>query len=213
MKTNSPSNKFYAIALAILIVGGITGIILASPDYNDSTIQDEPLSAAEIENLQFIYEEEKLARDVYLFLYDEWGISVFSSIARSEQTHIDAVYALLSYYSLTDTIMQQGDGIFNNILLQDLYDSLTAWGQESIIDALEVGGTIEEIDILDLQDFIANTAQDNIASTYEMLMKGSRNHLRSFVSNLEQYGVTYEPLYMDQAAYDAIIGSSLEIGE
>ena len=40
-------------------------------------------------------EEEKLARDVYLTLYDIWGTPAFNNIASSEQTHMDAVLMLI----------------------------------------------------------------------------------------------------------------------
>ena len=206
MKTNSHSNKFYALMVSLIIVGSVTGIIFAFSDYTSPTFQNDPLSATEIEDMQFIYEEEKLARDVYLFLYDEWGITIFSGIAQSEQGHIDAVESLLVTYSLTGPIVELEGGVYQNPVLQELYDSLTTWGQQSITDALRVGATIEEIDILDLQEFISNTTHEDIALTYERLMMGSYNHLRGFVSTLGEYGVNYEPLYLEQAAYDAIIG-------
>ncbi|NTU51409.1 MAG: DUF2202 domain-containing protein, partial [Candidatus Aminicenantes bacterium] len=43
------------------------------------------LDETEIHYLVFIREEKKMARDVYLFLYDKWGNPVFASIAKSEQ--------------------------------------------------------------------------------------------------------------------------------
>ncbi len=90
---------------------------------------------------------------------------------------------------------------------------MTVAGQASEIAALQVGAAIEEIDILDIQtqldDYVDN---QDITLVYESLMKGSRNHLRSFVSNLANRGVTYIPQYMSQAAYDEIIGSAMENG-
>jgi len=49
-------------------------------------------------------EEEKLARDVYLTLYETWGQKIFSNIASSEQTHTDAVKTLLSAYKIEDPV-------------------------------------------------------------------------------------------------------------
>jgi len=43
-------------------------------------------------------------------------------------------------------------------------------------------------------------------------MKGSRNHLRSFVDELEAQGATYVPQYLGQEAYDAIVTSPVERG-
>lgn len=43
-------------------------------------------------------------------------------------------------------------------------------------------------------------------------MKGSRNHLRAFISQLSGQGVTYTPQYITQEEFDAIIDSPLETG-
>ncbi|MHA1520825.1 MAG: DUF2202 domain-containing protein [Promethearchaeota archaeon] len=204
--TQQHSSKLYAIVFSLIIVGGVTGIILAFSNNTDPFIQNDPLSATEADDLLFIYEEEKLARDVYLFLYDEWGIAIFNGIAQSEQGHVDSVGTLLVRYSLTGSFMELERGVYQNPILQELYDDLTTWGLQSSADALRVGGSIEEIDILDLQEFISNTTHADIALTYERLMMGSYNHLRSFVSTMVEYGFDYEPLYLDQASYDTIIG-------
>ena len=47
-------------------------------------------------------EEEKLARDVYLNLYDKWNVPIFSNIATSEQEHTDAIKSLLTQYGVQD---------------------------------------------------------------------------------------------------------------
>jgi hypothetical protein len=65
---------------------------------------------------------------------------------------------------------------------------------------LRVGAAIEEIDILDLEEPIAQTDKPGIQLVYKNLMKGSWNQLRAFVSNLErQVGETYQPQYLGQA--------------
>ena len=53
----------------------------------------EPLSAAEQTSLVFMREEEKLARDVYVYLDSLWGASVptFTNIAKSEATHMASI--------------------------------------------------------------------------------------------------------------------------
>lgn len=173
----------------------------------------EAVSEAESSGLLFMREEEKLAHDVYLRLYERWGVNVFTNIAQSEQTHTEAVLQLIQKYNLTDPVGTHGVGVFTNTVLQGLFNDLTVAGQASEIAALQVGAAIEEIDILDIQtqldDYVDN---QDITLVYESLMKGSRNHLRSFVSNLANRGVTYIPQYMSQAAYDEIIGSAMENG-
>lgn len=50
--------------------------------------------------LRFMIEEEKLARDVYLYLYEQWGTRIFSNIGASEQKHMDAVQNLMNNYNI-----------------------------------------------------------------------------------------------------------------
>ena len=167
------------------------------------------LSDPEVEGLLYMREEEKLARDVYLTLYEEWGVPVFQNIANSEQTHTNAVRTLLDRYDIEDPAADNGVGVFANSTLQALYDQLVEEGSRSLADALRVGAAIEEIDILDLEEQIAQTDNSHIQLVYENLMNGSRNHLQAFASNLERRtGETYQPQYLGQTEYESIVESS-----
>ncbi len=167
------------------------------------------LTPGEIAGLTFMREEEKLARDVYLTLNDAWDLQVFGNIARSEQTHMDAIGTLLTRYGIADPAAGNSVGEFTNPDLQALYNSLVAQGGQSLADALRVGATIEEIDIRDLLEELATVEHSDIQRVYERLEQGSENHLRAFVSTLErQTGETYEPQYLDQATYDGILSGS-----
>ncbi len=172
----------------------------------------EGLSDVEVEGILYMREEEKLAHDVYTYLYDKWNLPIFSNIASSEQTHMDSVKALIDRYGLQDPVAGNGAGEFTNPQLQELYNSLIETGSRSVVDALRVGAAIEEIDIIDLEKHLSETDRADIKLVYENLMKGSRNHLRAFVSNLKKEGVDYAPQYLDQATYDAIVGSDVERG-
>ncbi len=181
-----------------------------------ASIEDYPMedvSESEAEGLAFMREEEKLARDVYITLYEQWGMRVFTNISRSEQMHTDAVAALLERYNLQDPVATDSIGVFTNTDLKALYDQLIEMGNASLIDALKVGAAIEEIDILDLQKQLDDVVDNqDIAYIYENLMRGSRNHLRAFTRNLENQGVDYAPQYLDQETYDAIVNSPMERG-
>ena len=173
----------------------------------------EDVSETESEGLAFMREEEKLARDVYITLYEQWGARVFTNISRSEQMHTDAIATLLKRYNLQDPVVTDSVGAFTNADLKALYDQLIEMGNPSLIDALKVGAAIEEIDILDLQKQLDDVVDNqDIAYVYENLMRGSRNHLRAFTRNLENQGVDYTPQYLDQETYDAIVNSPMERG-
>lgn len=167
------------------------------------------LSADEIAGLTFMREEEKVARDVYLTLYDVWGSQVFSNIARAEQTHMNAIGTLLTRYAIADPAAGNDIGEFTNPDLQALYDELTDLGSQSLADALVVGAVIEETDIADLIEELAAVEHSDIQRVYQQLLQGSENHLRAYVSTLlRQTGESYEPQVLDQENFDEIVSSS-----
>ena len=140
------------------------------------------LTQAEEDWLLYMREEEKLARDVYIALYDKWGLTIFYNISQSEQTHMDAIKTLLDRYGLDDPAL--GPGEFNNKDLKALYDALISQGNVSVTDALQVGVTIEETDIDDLTKALAGAVHKDITRVYKNLRDGSHNHLKAFKSKL-----------------------------
>ncbi|WP_148882452.1 DUF2202 domain-containing protein [Thermococcus aciditolerans] len=166
------------------------------------------LSQEEIDGLLYMVEEEKLARDVYLTLYEQWDLPVFSNIARSEQMHMDAVLSLIEKYNLTAPETLDEVGVFQNDDLQALYDQLVEMGSVSQEDALKVGALIEETDIKDLEDWIAQTDNEDIKQVYENLMAGSENHLRAFAGQLEVMGVDYTAQVLPGEQVDEILASA-----
>lgn len=177
-----------------------------------NTLPKEPLSTAELTSLSFMREEEKLARDVYNTLYNKWGVNIFTNISNSEQTHMDAILMLLNKYSLTDPVGSNSVGVFSNATLQNLYNQLVAQGNASVPDANKVGATIEDLDIFDLKTALTSIDNQDIRLVYDMLTKGSRNHMRSFYKNILNTGGAYIPQYITQAEFDAIINSAMETG-
>jgi hypothetical protein len=66
-----------------------------------STINQMPVEAisdTEKEGFQYMLEKVELAHDVYITHYEQWNLPIFDNIARSEQTHIDAVKTLIDNY-------------------------------------------------------------------------------------------------------------------
>jgi len=143
------------------------------------------LSDAEIGHLQFIREEEKMARDVYLVLYEAWGSPVFLNIAASEQRHMDAMARLLDFYGIEDPVTSDEIGAFTDPDIRDLYGDLVSRGLESEAEAMRAGGCIEEYDIADIWLAYDETDEIRIQRVYENLYEGSYNHLDAFVHNYE----------------------------
>lgn len=168
------------------------------------------LSADEIDGLLWMREEEKLAHDVYVALYSRWQLPVFDNISQAETTHTDAVKTLLDRYGIDDPAAGNAEGEFTDAAIQELYDDLVTRGSESVVAALEVGALIEEMDILDLQARASDVAE--IDRVYENLERGSRNHLRAFVKNLQQRGESYVPSLMSIDQFEDITSAPTERG-
>ncbi|MCF8365125.1 MAG: DUF2202 domain-containing protein [Bacteroidales bacterium] len=173
----------------------------------------EDLSEGEIATLNYMREEEFLAHDVYVAMYDLYHIPVFNNISNSEFIHTTAIKAVMEKYELPDPAANHELGVFEDASIQALYDALVLQGAGSFQDALVVGATIEDVDIWDLMEHMENDV-DNEDLTYVLgqLYHGSRNHMRAFTAHLTFQGLTYTPQYITQELYDEIINSGWEIG-
>ena len=189
-------------------MGDCSGVVA---DYTDQ-LELSPLSQGDIDGLNLMREEEKLARDVYLTLGERWSLPIFFNIARAEQQHMDRVLSVMDLYDITDPVTDDTVGIFVDQHLADLYTTLVDQGSQSLIDALIVGATIEDLDLYDLYELINIGTNDHLLFAWQNLNKGSRNHMRAFISALEAQEGAYLPQYIDLETYDAILASEWERG-
>jgi len=164
------------------------------------------LTNAEREGIILMREEEKLAHDVYQFLYEKWELNIFSNILGAETRHFNAMGYLIESFDLEDPAFEE-PGRFRNKELQSLYDSLTTQGSESLIAALQTGAYIEEVDIQDLQQLIENTADETILPVYQSLLRASGNHLRAFTGQLANRNQSYAPSILSVSDYQLILDS------
>lgn len=192
------------VILAVLLTWCGPGVSHAATD--DGLIIQSVLSEAETADLVFMREEEKLARDTYITLFETWGLRVFSNISSSEQTHMNTMLLMLNIYGVPDPVMDDRVGAFTNTALADMYEEFVEAGKVSLLDALYVGALIEEVDIRDIQVAIETSSHLDVITAYESLMAGSENHLRAFVSQIENLGVAYVAQVLDQSEVDAILG-------
>jgi hypothetical protein len=163
----------------------------------------ESLNEAEEAGILQLREEEKLARDVYTLLEEKWGLSAFSQIKPSEQKHMDAVAKLINRYDLLDPA-QESIGIFENQKISSLFETLMTKGEQSEVDALQVGMTVEDVDIYDIDEILSKNDNQDIQVVFTNLRNGSIKHLQRFYTDLKTLGVTYEPQYISQELFDQL---------
>ncbi len=158
--------------------------------------------------LSYMSNEEKLAYDVYLKLYESFPeIKQFYNIAtNAEAAHFEAVGLLIEKYisdnseftNLDENLSQHNiedleAGVYNIASLQSLYDLLISIGEESPQKALEVGCMVEVTDIYDLDHDIVLSQEANasdVTAVFEYLRNGSYNHYWSFNDALITMGIS-----------------------
>ncbi|GAA0851445.1 hypothetical protein GCM10009113_35510 [Marinobacter szutsaonensis] len=170
-------------------------------------VDDSSLTEIETDDLKYMREEEKLARDVYLTMDQYWGqqTQVFAKIALSEEDHTSTVDYLLDKFEVEDPVVNDTIGVFTNEELQALYNELVAKGKTSFINALYVGALIEEKDMRDILAAINQTDERPIILAYSNLLDGSKSHLQAFVSVIEDQGLTYEAQILDPEEVELIL--------
>ena len=134
MKTSRKKTSLFVALVAILaLLAAGTALLTLGCGGDEAALQSEvtpqgsetesdqqvaPSAMSEEQWLLYLREEEKLARDVYLALYDKWGITEFSTIADSEVRHMASVKNLLDRIGLEDPVGDDVPGMFVNEELQ-----------------------------------------------------------------------------------------------
>ncbi|MCI2081564.1 MAG: DUF2202 domain-containing protein [Bacteroidales bacterium] len=193
------------IILACMLLAGI--FLFSGCKGNVDTSSN--LTDEEEKDLLQLREEEKLARDVYLYTYEKYGLAISENISNSEQTHMNRVLEVMTSYDLEDPAKAE-NGSFTDDALQTLYNQLTAEVDVSVLNAMKVGAAIEELDIKDIEEFMGNTAKTDILTMYENLVCGSRNHLRSYYAQILAMNGAYAPQYISQSEFDDIVNGGNE---
>ncbi len=210
---STPDTPAAELKETILVTGLFEPIPMGSANNCIDTFPFEELSQEEVDALLLMREEELLARDVYTFAYTLYPVPVFNNISKSETQHTGMVKLLIDKYELTDPGEGHQAGVFVNQDLQAAYNELTDLADNSLIEALTAGATIEDLDIFDLQNLLENVVDNqDITWVFENLERGSRNHMRAFYRNLVMRGADYTPQYISQEYFDAIISGDHEPG-
>ncbi len=185
--------------LSKMLVAGVSGVtLLSSSVYAKSSRSvsntTSKLTGKQKDRLYFIYQEEKVARDVYIYANEKWpDEGTFASIKNSEQRHIDSAEQLCINYGIDLSAIDEspsGYGEFENDYLQELYnDQIDLIRDGDLLEAVTVGLAVENIDIGTLTDTINGEVGDmpaDVIQTYMILREGSYNHRESFEAAIER---------------------------
>jgi len=191
-----------AIGLAACSDDNSNGGGTANPD-TPTPPNDSGLNGEQLDQLFYIYQEEKVARDSYITLGNLYPQeNTFAHIQNAEQRHIDAAQVLCETYGVDISGVDEGSvGNFVVPVLQELYDTVIATGSSSLMDALEMAELIEITDIEDLDHAINDLGMPaDVIQVYTSLREGSYNHLEAFRRSMATGGSFGNVAYSEERA-------------
>jgi hypothetical protein len=148
---------------------------------NETNRPETTLNQQQKDQLVFIIQEEKLARDVYSDLYSKRKNKKFYNIINSEENHQYLVQLILEKYSIPNPIEDKNSGEFENQELSSLYKTLITQWNISVEEAMKVWVAIEQKDIKDLEDMMKlYWDYPDITATLQKLLEWSQRHLNAF---------------------------------
>lgn len=165
------------------------------------------LTETQIHSLHYMWNEEKLAKELYLALNAVYPTNSLKNIATNAETqHVGSMEALLAKYSQTQSVIDSYNqahpttpitqlsempaGVFTLPELQTLYDTLYREGIASATASLQAGCKVEVTDVTDLdQDILDAGSAKDLVTFFEILRAGSYNHYWSFDNALKKAGV------------------------
>ena len=198
----------------------------------DSNAQPTSTLTQELKDaMAYMGNEERLAYDIYMNLYDfhkeNNGIEIkqlYNIANKSEIKHVQMVQALVRKYNLQEEDLSNVEqGVADNTIefasmprgeydipkIQALYNALYAQGVDSQVDALLVGCMVEVTDINDLDHYISlaqNSDAPDVLDVFNQLRAGSYNHYWSFDKGLKNLGFS-QGCYVEG---DALLGENKE---
>jgi hypothetical protein len=184
--------------------GGKEGSGIKGPGIDLSLYPISDLSSEQKHALAYMWNEEKLAKDIYLALNNVYPTQQLEKIATQAETkHQEMVEELIERYDINITNLVDykenyseeelrafGPGEFGILEIQNLYNELYAHGRVSKQAALEVGCMVEVTDVNDLdKDIEIAQGIPDIVAVFENLRAGSYSHYWAFDKGLKNMGI------------------------
>ncbi|MBX7044179.1 MAG: DUF2202 domain-containing protein [Ignavibacteria bacterium] len=172
-------------------------------------VSNAQISGSDKANLSRVMQEEKLAHDFYSEMNKLYSIRVFENITSGEKMHMDHVLNVMNTYGIENPV--DGDksaaGVFADEKFTVMFGDMTSAGATSVEAALLEAAKFEDMDIAGLTELEKGTESACMKQMYGKLIKGSGNHLRAFVKNLNRRGIEYTPVYLSKDKYNEIMNS------
>lgn len=160
------------IISAVLLITGFYTALIASDEIGAKAAKNNPNPSIE-EMLLYAIQDEYLARAEYYEVIDRFGsVRPFSSIVRSEETHVGMLVPLFEKYGF----VVPDDTYASHVIVPDDLET-----------ALEIGVQAEIDNIAMYESFLERELPADVRTAFERLKKASENHLSAFRNGLSRY--------------------------
>jgi hypothetical protein len=164
--------KTVKIISTVILITGLLTPLFASDEVGAKAAKSNPDPSIE-EMLLYAIQDEYLARAEYYEVMDRLGsVRPFSSIVKSEETHVGMLVPLFEKYGF--------------VVPEDTYASHVVV-PDDLKTAFEIGVQAEIDNIAMYESFLERDLPADVRATFERLKAASENHLRAFRNGLSRY--------------------------
>jgi hypothetical protein len=153
-----------------------------------------------------LYQEEKMAYDLYGEFYERWSLSVFNKVQQREAKHVWCVERIMDNYGFTYKANTKA-GSYPDKEIQKIYDEVTVNGCISDLAALEAAAFIKEKHIYELREWIRYQEDEYIVKVIFLMESAAQSHLRAFVNSIRLSGSDYRPVFLNEDEFSHIMDS------
>lgn len=172
LKTTNTRIAFYVLVLLISSVLLINGQSFAVTGYGAQGATDQDDSYTLKDMLIYAIQDEYLARTEYEMIINQFGSQKpFSNIIKAEEYHISLLIPLFEKYNIN----LPEDSSKEHVIIPD-----------DISSALKIGVEAEVANIKMYDLFLKQDLPEDIKEVFEVLKRGSENHLQAFKNGLNR---------------------------
>lgn len=179
-------------------ISGIIWLLLLSSIFSYSSGTNDKNEYKDKRDLFLkLYQEEKMAFDLYGEFYERWSLNVFNTIQQREAKHVWCVERIMDNYGYkyrTNT----NTGLYQDKEIQKLYDELTVKGCISDLAALEAAAYIKEKHIAQLRERIRYQEDGYVVKVIFLMESAAQSHLKAFVKSIRLSGSDYSPQFLTE---------------
>lgn len=151
-----------------------------------------------------LYQEEKLAYDLYGEFYERWSLGVFNKVQQREAKHVWCVEKIMDNYGY-DYEINDKSGLYPDREIQKIYDDLSVKGCISDLAALEAAAYIKEKHICQLRERIRYQEDEYVVKVIFLMESAAQSHLRAFVNSIRLSGSDYSPVFLTDDEFSNVM--------